>query len=279
MKSLMKVASQTAAVAIVGVALVGPASAQDTGQAVAQDSVIETIKQRGVLKVGLSEFEPWAMRDKNGDLIGFEPDVARELAKDMEVEIELFPTAWDGIIPALISGKFDVIISGMSVTPVRNLTVNFTEPYAFSGQAILANRDLAGDMPDVESFNQADVTFAARRGTVAVEVIRELFPAAQLVLFDEEAAVVQEVVNGNAHATMSAEPLPSKEVNKYPELLFKPTDELYNASAEAFALRKGDPDAINFFNNWIAAKWRSGWLQRRHDFWFVSEDWSDQVVQ
>jgi len=42
-------------------------------------------------------------------------------------------------------------------------------------------------------------------------------------------------------------------------------------------LRKGDPDALNFFNNWIAHHWRSGWLQERHDYWFKTQDWAGQV--
>ena len=62
------------------------------------------------------------MRDLNGELIGFELDVGRKLAEDMCVEVEFVPTAWDGIIPALVAGKFDVIISGMSVTPHHSAT-------------------------------------------------------------------------------------------------------------------------------------------------------------
>ena len=102
-----------------------------TAQELGAESVIETIKKRGVIKIGLDLFVPWSMRDKNGDLIGFEPDVGRKLAEDMGVEVEFVPTKWAGIIPALVAGKFDVIISGMTVTPSRNLTVNFSEPYAF----------------------------------------------------------------------------------------------------------------------------------------------------
>jgi polar amino acid transport system substrate-binding protein len=94
------------------------------------ETLLEDIQKRGTLRVGMSTFVPWAMRDKNGELIGFEIDVAKKLAEDMEVEVEFVPTAWDGIIPALIAGKFDVIIGGMSIRPSRNLTVNFTLPYA-----------------------------------------------------------------------------------------------------------------------------------------------------
>ena len=256
-----------------------PVLADETRQAIAADSVIETISERGVLKVGLSEFVPWAMRNKNGDLIGFEPDVARELASDMGVELELYPTAWDGIIPALLSGKFDVIIAGMSVTPLRNLKVNFSDPYARSGMGMLANQELAGGFDSLDAFNRANVTFAARRGATAVEVVRARFPDAELLLFDDEPTIVQEVLSGNAHAMVASEPLPSWEVAKNPDRLFKPTDTLFRVAVEAFALRKGDPDALNFFNNWIAGKQRSGWLNERHDYWFASRVWEGQIAR
>ena len=93
------------------------------------ESAIEAAMKRGKLRVGMSTFVPWAMRNKKGELIGFEIDVATKVAKDLGIEVEFVPTAWSGIIPALIAGKFDVIIGGMSVTTKRNLTVNFTAPY------------------------------------------------------------------------------------------------------------------------------------------------------
>jgi polar amino acid transport system substrate-binding protein len=92
-----------------------------------QDNLVETIKQRGKLMVGFSSFVPWAMRDKQGQWVGYEIDVATKLAKDLGVQVELVPTAWDGIIPSLIAGKFDVIIGGMSVTPARQQQIDFTD--------------------------------------------------------------------------------------------------------------------------------------------------------
>ena len=148
---------------VVTMATAPMAEAQNARQELSAESVIETIKRRGAVTIGLSLFVPWSMRDRNGELIGFEVDVGRKLAEDMGVEAEFVPTAWDGIIPALVSGKFDVIISGLSITPQRNLTVNFTQPYAYTGATILANRQLTEGF-SVEDFNSPEVTFAARRG-------------------------------------------------------------------------------------------------------------------
>lgn len=259
-------------------AALGAVLAVGTALPAAAQSTIQQIQEEGVIRIGLSLFVPWSMRDVNGDLIGFELDVGRKLAEDMGVEVEFVPTAWDGIIPALLAGNFDVIISGMSWTAQRNLTVNFTDPYAFSGLAILANKSMTEGM-SMADFNSPDVTFAARRGATPAVVIAEKFPKAKLLLFDEDGAATQEVLNGNAHASMGAQPTPNREAGRNPDTLYVPFGELFDPRGEAFAVRKGDPDALNYFNNWIAQQWRSGWLDERHEYWFNSEDWADQVAQ
>ncbi len=264
--------------AVVATGMATSGWAQSATQELSRESVIETIKQDGVIRIGLSLFVPWSMRDKNGDLIGFELDVGRKLAEDMGVEVEFVPTAWDGIIPALVSGNFDVIISGMSVTAQRNLTINFTNPYAYSGLAVLANKSMTEGM-SLEDFNKPEVTFAARRGATPAAVIAKNFPDATLLLFDEDGASTQEVLNGNAHASMAAQPTPNREAARHPETLSVPFDNLYDPRGEAFGVRKGDPDAMNYFNNWIAQQWRSGWLEERHNYWFATEEWADQVAQ
>ena len=255
-----------------------PVLAQQLSQELSSASVVETIKKRGAIKIGLSVFKPWSMRDKNGELIGFELDVGNKLAEDMGVEAEFIPTAWDGIIPALVAGKFDVIISGMTTTPQRNLTINFTDPYAYSGLTILANTKMTEGM-SIEDFNSSDVTFAARRGATPATLIAEMFPEAELLLFDEDGASTQEVLNGKAHATMAAEPTPSSEARRYPDVLSVPFDTAFSATGESFGLRKGDPDAINFFNNWINTNTRNGWLKTRNDYWFRGEEWASKVPE
>lgn len=264
-----------AALLLAGLAFTTGASAQS--QQIASESVIETIKQRGVLRVGMSTFVPWAMRNREGELIGFEIDVASKLAADMGVDIEFVPTAWDGIIPALLAGRFDVIIGGMSITPQRNLTVNFTTPYAHSGQGVAANTSVAEGLAWPDDYNRPDVTFTCRRGATPCNLVREMFPVATLRQFDDDAQALQEVLNGNAHAVVTSQPKPSFYILDNPDTLFDPVGENLTRGDEAFALRKGDPDALNFFSNWILVNTSNGWLQERHDFWFRNRDWADEV--
>ena len=255
----------------------GGVFAGETQKRLTSESVIETIMKRGKLKVGMSTFVPWAMRNKKGELIGFEIDVAKKVAEDMGVKIEFVPTAWSGIIPALIAGKFDVIIGGMSVKPQRNLTINFTTPYAHSGMGIAANKNLAGDLKWPEGYNSPSVTFTCRRGATSCSDIKEIWPKARLRQFDDDSLAFQEVINGNAHATVTSHPKPARWVYKHPEVLFMPSTENLTEGNESFGLRKGDPDALNFFSNWIMVHTSNGWLKDRHNYWFKGMDWADQV--
>ena len=266
------------AVTFLGIALAPfTATAGDLQQQLTSESVIESITKRGKMKVGMSTFVPWAMRDKKGELIGFEIDVAKKVAADLGVEIEFVPTAWSGIIPALIAGNFDVIIGGMSVTPKRNLTINFTAPYAHSGMGVVANKELAGGLAWPDDYNSSKVTFTCRRGATSCTDTQKMFPKAKLRQFDDGSLVIQEVVNGNAHAVLTSFPKPTMWQAQHTDVLFNPTLEKLTEGNESFGIRKGDPDAMNVFSNWIMVNTSNGWLQERWTYWFATMDWSDQV--
>lgn len=258
-------------------ALAAPASAGEIQQKLAQESAVEGILQRGVLRVGMSTFVPWAMKDKTGKLIGFEIDVAKRLAEDMGVKVEFVPTKWAGIIPALLTGKFDVIIGGMSVTPNRNLKVNFSVPYYYTGQSIVAHKEKAKGFKSLDDFNKSDVVIAARLGSTAVPAAKKHIPKAELRLFDDEAQAYQEVINGNAHAVVGSAPTPAYQAIKYPDRLFLPIDDTFTKEPIAFAIRKGDSDSLNYFNNWIRVTQAKEWFKERKDYWFGTRDWADQI--
>jgi polar amino acid transport system substrate-binding protein len=239
------------------------------------ESAIEQIAKRGSIRVGLDVFVPWAMKDKKGELIGFEVDVAKKLAEDAGIKLELVPTEWSGIIPALIAGKFDVIIGGMTVTAERNLKINFTNAYYFTGQGLLANRKMAADMT-ITDFNKPEVTLAARMGSTAAVTAKKVFPKATLRLFDTEPAAVQEVRNGRVHGMVAGQPLPVQQAAGSPEILIAYPEQLMQEPI-AMGLRKGDIDTLNVLNNWIAQVQASGWLEEHYQYWFESTEWQGLV--
>jgi len=252
----------------------GSAAAKGVQQQLVQESALEQVLQRGVLRIGFSTFVPWAMKDKTGKFVGFEIDVASRLAKDMGVKPEFVPTKWSGIIPALLTGKFDIIIGGMGIRPERNLKVNFTIPYEFSGMALVANKKTAPGKTDLEAFNSPEITISARIGTTAASAVKTRMPKATLRLFDDEAQALQEVLNNRAHAMVSSEPFPAFQSIKHKNKLYLPlAGETFTKEPIGFAIRKGDVDFLNFLNNWIMVTDAEGWLKERHSYWFKTMDW------
>ena len=241
------------------------------------ESTIDQVMRRGVLRVGMDTFLPWAMKDKKGELVGFEIDVARRLAADMGVKVEFVPTKWAGIIPALLTGKFDVVIGGMGIQTKRALKVNFSIPYDYSGMAIVAHKEKAAGFTILADFNKADVEIACKLGTTAVTAVKKYIPNAKLRLFDDEAQAYQELRNGNVHAVVGSSPRPAYEAIKYPETMFLPLEKSFTKEPIGFAVRKGDFDTLSFFNNWITIVTHEGWLEERHHYWFGTKEWAHLV--
>lgn len=258
-------------------ALAAPAFAATAQQSLAEDSMINQALKRGKLRVGLSSFVPWAMPDKSGKLIGFEIDVATQLAKDLGLELELVQTEWSGIIPALLTNKFDIIIGSMSIRVDRSLKVNFSDSYDYSGQDILASKKLAAGFKNVEDFNKPEVTIALRTGASSEAAVKKFMPKAKLRFFDDEAQAVQEVLVGRAHAMVSSMPLPAFQAIKNPDKAFTPLSKPFTHESIAFAVRKGDPDSLNVLNTWIRIMHNQGWLEERHQYWFNSTDWEKLI--
>jgi polar amino acid transport system substrate-binding protein len=242
-----------------------------------EESTLDKALKRGVLRVGMSTFVPWAMKDKKGNLIGFEIDVATRLAKDMGIKAEFVPTKWSGIIPALTTGKFDVIIGGMGILPSRNLKVNFSVPYDFTGMSMVAHKQKAAGFDMLEDFNSPDVIIAARLGSTAVAATKKYLPKAQIRMFDDESQAYQELVNGRVHAVVGSAPTPAFQALKYPDRLFLPLTGTFTKEPIGFAVRKGDFDTLNYFNNWIGYVTAEGWLQERKHYWFETKDWESLI--
>ena len=266
---------------LVVTALIGGFSSRATAEFFpwwAFDSVIEEVQDRGTLRVGLGLFEPWSACNADGELIGFEIDVAKRVAADMGVGIEFVPTNWTYIISELIAEQFDVIISGMTTLPHRNLRINFTSTYNSSGVYLVANTEQTADLETLADFNSSDVTIATRRGASSIDFVESVFPDAMLLLFDTDNAVRDAVVAGDAHAAAAFATTRTTWVEAHPETLHLPFEEPFASEVGAIAVRKGDLDTLNFFNTWIEANKASGWLEQRSHYWFQTREWEDQLA-
>ncbi len=236
-------------------------------------SVLQEAVERGSLRVGISSFIPWAMQNKKGEYIGFEVDIARRLAEDFDIELELFPTRWSGIVPALLTGKFDMIISGLSVTAERSLRVNFTRPYDYVYIEAVGRHDMLGDATDFETLNTPETIVAVRTGTTAAIAARKKLPKATIRSFDDEAPALQEMATGRAHILFASTPLGSFEVVRDSAHIRHLSKEQIFPQPIAIALRKGDIDSLNALDAWIRVIEGEGWLKERKAYWFQSKEW------
>ena len=254
--------------------IVQPASAaSDVQKELAANSTIEKILRSGKLRVGMSTFIPWAMQSKTGEWVGFEIDVAKRLAKDMGVEVEFVPTKWEGLIPSLLTGKFDLVIAGMTGTPQRALKINFTQPYDYTGTQICINKKFADQVKMPMDLNDSQFTVISRVGVTAAETAKRLLPKAEKRLFSDNGSMVQELLNGNATAIIQSLPEPAQLVAKNPETLALLPGTLTKEPI-SMGVRKGDPDTLAYLNNWIVVVRAEGFLEEKADYWWRSMEWA-----
>lgn len=100
-------------------------------------NVLSKIKSEGVMKIGLDDsYPPMEFRNEKNNLVGFDIDLANEIGKKIGVKVEFVTTEWSGILLALESGKFDAIISSLSITEEREKNIGFTKPYVVGGLVV-----------------------------------------------------------------------------------------------------------------------------------------------
>ncbi|MDX9874129.1 MAG: transporter substrate-binding domain-containing protein [Spongiibacteraceae bacterium] len=253
-----------------------PAAAQPEAAAPRQ---FDDIRSSGILRVGVHLLAPYAMKSANGGLMGSEIDITRRLAQDLGVEVEYRIYDWDALVPALERGDIDLIAAGLSVTPERALRVWFSNPYASSGISLATNTRLTRDFGSLSDMNSPDVAIAVLRDTVSEQVAREVFGKAAIKTFADEAQVEEALLKGLVHAYVRSEPAPRFLALKHPDAIDVPLSRPLLATREAFALRKGDADLLNFLNAWVVAREADAWLESTHQYWFESLGWRQQVAQ
>ncbi|KPJ76916.1 MAG: amino acid ABC transporter substrate-binding protein [Deltaproteobacteria bacterium SG8_13] len=244
----------------------------------AKKSTLNEIVERGELRVGFEAgYLPFEMADKKGNFIGFDMDVAKEMAKAMGVKFVPVNTAWDGIIPALITKKFDIIISGMTITQERNLKVNFADPYIIVGQTILLNKKHAGKVKSYADLNDPKYTVTSKLGTTGEQAIKRMIPRANYKSFEVESEAALEVLTGKADATIYDLPFCATFMAQQGEgkLIF--LDEPFTFEPLAWAVRKGDPDFMNWLNNFLRQLKNDGRYDRIYNKWIKSTDWIKEV--
>ncbi len=261
----------------IAVALVGtPAMAANID--LAKSSTTESILKSGKLRVGMEAgYMPFEMRDKKGNIVGFDVDMATEMANAMGVELELVNTAWDGIIPSLITNKFDIIMSGMTITQERNLKVNFVNPYIVVGQTILIAKKHAGKIKSYKDLNNPKYTVTSKLGTTGEQATKRLIPKARYKSFETEPEAAMEVINGRADAFVYDLPFCAVFFAQKGQGKLAFLDKPLTFEPLGWAIKKGDPDFLNWLNNFLSQAKGDGRYDRIYNKWITGNEWIKDV--
>lgn len=146
-------------------------------------------------------YAPFNYTNADGSLGGFDVDIANALCAKMQTECQISAQDWDGIIPALKTGKFDAIISAMSVTPERSEQVDFSRPYYINSLVFLAKNDSTFNPSDAAAIESAKIS--AQRSTISSQWLTQTYPNSQPQLYDTLDNAFMDLGNGRADAMIS----------------------------------------------------------------------------
>src|SRR5210317_406598 len=245
---------------------------------VAAADTLDDILERGTLRVGMEPgYMPFEMTNKKGEIIGFDVDMAKRIAKAMGVKLELVSTAWDGIIPALITKKFDMIMSGMTLTQERNMKISFAKPYIVIGQSILIDKKLAGTVTSYKDLNNKKYKVASKLGTTGEQATKRMIPNCEYISFETEQEGVMDLLNGKIDAFVYDLPFNAIAFAEKGQGKLELLDEPFTYEPLAWAVNKGNADFINWLDNFLIQAKNDGTYDKIYKKWFLSDAWLKEL--
>ncbi len=240
--------------------------------------VLDGIVQKGELVVGTAaSMPPLNMTTKKGEIIGFEIDLARMMASAMGVKLRVEPMEFSKLLPALENGKVDMVLSGMTITPARNLKVAFVGPYFISGKAFLTKIETIAKATDATEVNSSNVRLTALRGSTSQYFVEQVLPKVQLVPAKDYDEAVKLVIQGKVNAMIADYPICVISVYRYPNegLLSVITPLTYEPLG--IAVPSYDPHLVNWLENFLASLEETGGMDELKARWFGDASWLDRL--
>jgi polar amino acid transport system substrate-binding protein len=239
---------------------------------------MDRIKQRGELVVGTTgTMPPFNMTTKDGEIIGFDAELASYMAIGMEAKLRFETMPFPELLPALESGKIDVIISNMTITPGRNLRVAFVGPYFMSGKAFLSKKETIANTKDASKINSPDYSFVALKDSTSELFIKEVMPRARLVTTNNYDEAVDLVIQDKVNAMLADYTIGLISVLKNPGkgLVAVVTPITYEPLG--IALPANDPLLVNWTENFLFMLKDSGELDKMKRRWLENSSWLDKL--
>lgn len=162
------------------------------------DSDKAYIQQQGVLKVGITEYEPMDYKDENGNWTGFDAEFARLVGDKLGVEVEFMVLSdWSQKFYELETKNIDAVWNGMSITEEVKLNTNCTDPYVVNAQVVVMKKDAVGNYPDTDSLK--GLKFAVESGS-AGEAALDALGITDYIALQDQAGAMMEVAAGTSDA-------------------------------------------------------------------------------
>lgn len=256
----------------------GCAQMQQGSSGTSASPVLDRIQQRGELIVGtMGGMPPLNMTSKDGEIFGLEPDLARLLAEAMDVKVKFVAKPFNELLPALQTGEVDMVLSGMTITPKRNLKVAFVGPYFISGKAFLTKVKTIAYADEAEDANNPKTKIVTLRDSTSQAFAEAFLDKTTLFTTGTYDEAVDMVLQDKVHAMIADYPICVVSVFRYPEagLLSIVTQLTYEPIG--IAIPANDPLLMNWTRNTLNNIEGSGILDELKLKWFAEGDWLNKL--
>jgi polar amino acid transport system substrate-binding protein len=236
--------------------------------------VINYILERGELRVGTTGAQPpFNMTNRDGEIIGFEADLARYLADAMGVSLKMVPMPFADLLPSLEAGEVDMILSDMTITAKRNLKTVFVGPYFISGKSVLTKKKNISGIKDFSSINTPQTIITVLRGSTSQIFVEKVLPGVTLVPVDNYDDGVHMVLTDEAHAMFADYPFCIVALFQYPKQGLITNIRPLTYEPIGIVLPAGDHHLVNWVENFLEVLKGSGELDNLNKKWFEDDSW------
>ncbi|WP_205737656.1 transporter substrate-binding domain-containing protein [Granulosicoccus antarcticus] len=239
--------------------------------AVAADSALADILASGTLKVGTTgDWDPMTVKvPATNSYKGYDIDVVTQLAKDLDVKLELVPADWKTLVNGITAGKYHMTGSA-SISASRAKAAGFTDSYFSLNTVPLTLKKNAELFTDWADLDKPEVTVAATLGTTQEQQVKKFFPNAKYKIIEAPARDFQEVLAGRADAHITSNVEAVKLVEKYSQLMIVPVKETRARTPVAMLVPQTDQVWINYLNTWINLQSELGFFDELAIKWQLS---------
>lgn len=215
-----------------------------------------------MLRIGTEgAYPPFNQINADGELVGFDIEIARALCEEMDRECKFVTQDWDGIIPGLLADKYDAIIASMSITPERDKAVDFTNRY-YSNKLRLVAKKSSGIKPTAASLD--GTTIGAQRATISSQYVKDNWDdLVDLKLYDTQENAFLDLDTGRIDAVLADMLVAYEwlESDAGSQFEFK-GEAVYEGDRIAIAVREGNQALVKEFNKALEAIREDGTYQK-----------------